>query len=73
MPPVAACVVPLPGLLLLFHNRIRGGWAASAFLAATVLAAAAGAIVKAPALLVVPAAALALAAWDLAELDRFLS
>jgi hypothetical protein len=70
--PVAACIVPLPGLLLLLRKRVRRAWAASAFLAAMVLAAAVEAVVNAPALLVVPGAALALAAWDLAEFDRFL-
>jgi hypothetical protein len=64
--------VPLPGVLLLFHRRIRGGWAAPVFLAAMVITAAVEAILKAPAPMVVPGAALSLAAWDLAELDRFL-
>jgi hypothetical protein len=70
--PVAACLVSLPGLLLLFRKRIRRGWAAPAFLAAMVFAASVEAVVNAPALLVVPGAALALAAWDLAELDKFI-
>jgi hypothetical protein len=69
---IAVCLVPLPGVLMLFHAQARGGWAASVFLAAMVCAAAVAAVVGAPALLVVPGAALALAAWDLAELDRFL-
>lgn len=69
----AACVVPLPSLLVLFRARFRGGWPAHVFLAAMVLAATAGALASAPALLVVPGAVLALAAWDLAELERFLA
>jgi hypothetical protein len=69
---IAAGLVMLPGVLMAFHAKARGGWVASAFLAAMACAAAVAAVVGAPALLVVPGAALALAAWDLAELDRFL-
>jgi hypothetical protein len=69
---IPACVVPLPAVLLLFSGKIRGGWAGWVFLGAETLAASAAAVLKAPAPLVVPGAALALAAWDLAELERLL-
>jgi hypothetical protein len=68
----AAAVVVLPAVLLLFRARIRGGWPAHFFLAATVCVAAVAAVAGAPAALVVPGGTLALAAWDLAEHDRFL-
>ncbi len=68
----AACLAALPGALLLLPAKARGGWAAHVFLAAMVCAAAAAAVAGAPALLVVPGGALALAAWDLAEHERFL-
>jgi hypothetical protein len=69
---IPACLVVLPGVLLLFSGKTRGGWAGWVFLAAMTIAAAAAALLKAPAPLVVPGAALALAAWDLAQLDRSL-
>jgi hypothetical protein len=68
---VPACLVPLPAVLLLFHRRIRGGWAAPLFLVVMMGAAAAGAMVGASAFLLIPGAALALAAWDLADFHRF--
>ena len=68
---VPACLVPLPGALLLFHRRIRDGWAAPLFLVVMMGAAAAGAMVGASAFLLIPGAALALAAWDLVDFHRF--
>jgi hypothetical protein len=68
----AACLVLLPAVLVPFHGRTRRAWAAPAFLSVMVAAAAAAAALGASAFLVVPGAALALAAWDLADFDRFL-
>ena len=67
---VLACVVPLPGVLLLFHHRIHGGWVPPLFLAVMMCAAAAGALAGAPALLLILGASFALAAWDLADFSR---
>ena len=64
---VPASLTLLPGVLLLFHARIRGGWAPPLFLAVMMCAAAAGALVGASALLLIPGAAFALGAWDLAD------
>ena len=68
----AACVVLLPAALVPLHARTRRAWPAPVFLAVMVAAAAGAAVVHAPAVLVVAGAALALAAWDLADFDRFL-
>jgi hypothetical protein len=67
---VPVCLMPLPGVLLLFHQRIHGGWAPPVFLALMMCASASGALAGAPALLLIPGSAFALAAWDLADFSR---
>jgi hypothetical protein len=70
---ILAGAVLLPGLLLSFlSQRPRGGWMAALYLVAMAAAVAAAALLGAPAFLVVPGAALSLAAWDLAAFDRAL-
>jgi len=67
----AACAVLLPTALLPFHARTRRAWPAPVFLAGMISAAVCAALSNAPAVLVAPGAVLALAAWDLADHDRF--
>ena len=68
----AAGLLLVPGLLLAFHGSPRAAWVPPVFLCGMISAAAAGALVGAPAFLLILGAALALAAWDLACFDRFL-
>jgi hypothetical protein len=67
------CAVASLGVILLFHGRTRRAWPGPLFLGGTTAAAAAAALAGAPAWLVVPGAALALAAWDVADFRRFLA
>ncbi len=59
------------GALLVARGKL-GGWAPTAFLLGMVLVAGAGAVTGAPSSLLVAGTVLALAAWDLSELQRFL-
>jgi hypothetical protein len=68
---VGAIAVIGPGVLLAFHRKTRGEWVPRLFLCGMIAAAAAGAFAGATAYLLVPGAALALAAWDLACFDSF--
>jgi hypothetical protein len=67
-----ACLVVLPGALLVLNRRPRGSWVSTVFLVLMTIAAAAGAPAGAPALLLVAGAAFALAAWDIAGWRLFL-
>jgi hypothetical protein len=65
-----ACAVILPGALPLFHRKIRGRWLPPAYLAGMFSAAAIGLYSGASPHLMLLGAALALAGWDLMNLDR---
>jgi hypothetical protein len=65
-----ACAVILPGVFLLFHGKIPGRWLPPAYLSSMLCAAAVGLWAGASPHLMLPGAALALAAWDLMYLDR---
>jgi hypothetical protein len=68
-----ACAVILPGVVCLFRSRIPGRWLPPAFLSSMFCAAAVGLIAGASPHLMLPGAALALAAWDLMILDRLMT
>jgi hypothetical protein len=68
-----ACAVVLPGLFPLFHRKIPGRWLPPAFLSCMLCAAAVGLFAGASPHLMLPGAALALAAWDLMNLDRVMA
>jgi hypothetical protein len=65
-----ACVVILPGVFSLFHRKIRARWLPPAYLAGMFSAAAVGLYSGASPHLVLVGATLALAGWDLMNLDR---
>jgi hypothetical protein len=67
-----AGLVIVPGLLLAFHRKPHAAWVPPVFLCGAIAAAAAGTFFGAPAYLLIPGAALALAAWDLACFNRFI-
>ncbi len=60
----------LPGLAMLFHRRISSPWLPSSFLFSMILLASVGVFLEAPAILMILVSVFALAAWDLANLDR---
>ena len=68
-----ACAVILPGVFLLFHGKIPGRWLPPACLSSMLCAAAVGLFSGASPHLMLPGAALALAAWDLVYLDRVMA
>jgi len=67
---LGACWVILPGLLPLFHKKLPARWLPPAYLSGMLCTAAVGLFAGASPHLVLPGAALALAAWDLMNLDR---
>ena len=67
---IAASAAVLPGLLFSLDRKIRRPWAATVSLVCAVVSAAAALFLGAPAFLAILAAALSLAAWDLAAFAR---
>jgi hypothetical protein len=65
-----ASLVTLPGLFSLFHRKFPGHWLPPAYLSSMLVFAAGGILAGASVQLMLPGACLALAAWDLMNLDR---